>query len=761
MKSILTVIVLLWSVTGISQILSGTVFSAIDMSPIPGATVLTSDGLATATDVDGYFELSLDGSQPATLTITFIGFQRFDLALDYPLKPLTIKLQPARTELDLVVISGGQHEKKLEDEVMSVDIIRPYLVRETGSQNLSTALARTPSLTILDGQASIRGGSGYSYGTGSRVQLILDGMPLLSGDLSEIWWTFVPIENLAQLEVVKGASSAIYGSGALNGVINVSTAWPSEGKTTKVSVYQGIFSNPTQGNHRWWHATTSPVTNGVMFSHQETFDRTDVVIGGNFTNDKAYLKFGDEQHLRMNTKARYRFKGTRTAVATLALNSQYQQQGRFFFWDNDSTGAYVPYQGTESYDKYLIFNIDPSISWYSHAEDHHLLQGRIFHNQRRDGDFIQTSQSTNYFLEYRFSRDRETYTTQAGVVSNFQRSTSSLYPGQELSTLNPGVYLQHEHYIKNTTLHGGVRMEWNQSVNDYAEQSKPIFRFGLNQRIGETWHVRASYGESFRFASIAERYIEAELTPLMLIRPNIDLVSEIGKNYELAVKKTIRLPEGKMFLDWAFFVLDYQNLIEYQVGAQFNDQGGFEHFFFQPYNVGQARISGSELSLTGGFKWNKTEISIYGGYTFIYAGDLSSDTTQIATNVYLDNLWNYLTNPEFSQAESRILKYRNRDQFKLDFQADRGRITLGATCYYQSQIDRIDEAFEFIIPNLVDYRNAQSSSIVYFDARCGFKASESMEVRLIGNNITNTEYSTRPGILAAPRSVILRFDFSF
>ncbi|MBK6986176.1 MAG: TonB-dependent receptor plug domain-containing protein [Bacteroidetes bacterium] len=78
---------------------------------------------------------------------------------------------------------------------------------------------------VSDGQASIRGGSGYSYGAGTRVLMLVDEMRMISADAADIKWNYLPLENLEQVEVIKGAASALFGSSAMNGVINMRTAY--------------------------------------------------------------------------------------------------------------------------------------------------------------------------------------------------------------------------------------------------------------------------------------------------------------------------------------------------------------------------------------------------------------------------------------------------------------------------------------------------------------------------------------------------------
>ena len=83
---------------------------------------------------------------------------------------------------------------------------------------------QVPGVNVVDGQANIRGGSGFSVGAGSRVLVLVDDLPMLAADAGDAKWSFLPTENLAQIEIIKGASSVTYGSSALSGSINIRTA---------------------------------------------------------------------------------------------------------------------------------------------------------------------------------------------------------------------------------------------------------------------------------------------------------------------------------------------------------------------------------------------------------------------------------------------------------------------------------------------------------------------------------------------------------
>lgn len=92
-----------------------------------------------------------------------------------------------------------------------MDVIDAGQIENTHTLSIDEAVQQVPGVTILDDQASIRGGNGYSYGVGSRVLLMLDELPFLTGASSEAKWNFLPIENISSMEVIKGASSALYG----------------------------------------------------------------------------------------------------------------------------------------------------------------------------------------------------------------------------------------------------------------------------------------------------------------------------------------------------------------------------------------------------------------------------------------------------------------------------------------------------------------------------------------------------------------------
>jgi outer membrane cobalamin receptor len=112
------------------------------------------------------------------------------------------------------------------------------------AQNVSEAVNKVPGVNMLGRTISIRGGSGFADATGNRVLVLLDDVPMVSPENGGIRWEAMPVEAINQMEIIKGAASASYGSSALNGLINIRTITPKEDKPyNKIFVNYGLYDH--------------------------------------------------------------------------------------------------------------------------------------------------------------------------------------------------------------------------------------------------------------------------------------------------------------------------------------------------------------------------------------------------------------------------------------------------------------------------------------------------------------------------------------
>jgi hypothetical protein len=198
---------------------------------------------------------------------------------------LDVSMKIGRRMLDEVVVSAGKYEQKLSDVTVSMEVLKPQLLSSQNITSLDEILEKTSGISILDGQPSIRGGSGFSYGVGSRVLMLVDDLPMISGDAGDIKWNYMPVENLNQVEVIKGASSVLYGSSALNGVINLRTRFPGNEPQTEVTLFGGTYMDPQRRELIWWDQR--PLFTGTSFSHLRKAGNLDLSLGGTSLKTRA------------------------------------------------------------------------------------------------------------------------------------------------------------------------------------------------------------------------------------------------------------------------------------------------------------------------------------------------------------------------------------------------------------------------------------------------------------------------------------------
>lgn len=218
---LLLMAVMLTTVTGLAQVIHGTVVSAADDEPLVGASIVTKGSGATVTDIDGKFAIHV---APGThITISYVGYATQTLPAA---EGMVVKLAQADNILDDVVVTGYGTGKKLGSIVGSVNVVGTQTLEDTPSSNFVDALqGQVPGLAIFSntGEPSsvpssirIRGVNSLS---GNTPLFICDGAPATSS----IFTTLNP-SDIESVTVLKdAASTAIYGSRAANGVIVITT----------------------------------------------------------------------------------------------------------------------------------------------------------------------------------------------------------------------------------------------------------------------------------------------------------------------------------------------------------------------------------------------------------------------------------------------------------------------------------------------------------------------------------------------------------
>ena len=142
---------------------------------------------------------------------------------------LRFELSPAALATQVVIVSGSREQELIENSTTRVDVIPQRLLHDSGYETVRDVLSEEPGIVTRSGSSATRSET-QIQGIDSRQSLILiDGLPVVgakgikSGILN---MDRQSVGRLERIEIVKGASSAIYGSDAIGGVINMITREP-------------------------------------------------------------------------------------------------------------------------------------------------------------------------------------------------------------------------------------------------------------------------------------------------------------------------------------------------------------------------------------------------------------------------------------------------------------------------------------------------------------------------------------------------------
>jgi len=749
----------------------------------------------SVSDVNGNFTIQNIVPGEYILECSFIGYKTFKKTIKLKSnenKYLDILIIEESNLLGDVVISAGKFEQNIEEVTVSMDIIKPKLIKSKNPVNMEVMMNQSPGVNIVDGQANIRGGSGWSYNTGSRVLVMIDDMPFLSGDRGTVEWDMIPMENISQIEIIKGASSALFGSSALNGVINIRTEYPKNKPKTEVSIFQGFYDKPKRESLHWW-GNDPQYFSGVSFSHAEYKNNTGIVFGGNIFNDFGYQKGVENRRGRFNFSTKKDWKKVQGLSHGLNGNFMYSHNDDAIMYTNDSLG-YIPLDEDPAKYTQMMMNIDPYISYVNPLNNtKHDLKTRVFRDDYNPngGD---EAYSTVFYTDYQFQKTWEDINSFFPFTFNHLVSTSGI-TRNKVYAHDDDVY-GGKHNVSNYSFYSQIDGKINERLNlslggryeyfnfDGEITSVPLIRTGLNYKITEGTFFRSSYGSGFRFPSIVERYVTVKSGPVV-VYPNPNLQPEGGWSAEIGIKQGLKIDNWKGFFDVAAFIMEYDNMIEFTFGRwdPLNlNPDSLLGLGFKCVNIGEARVSGIETSIGGNGKIGSIDLSILGSYTYInpiilnpndvyysYYTDGNNDGI-INEDPEIDNLNEITyTNASSDTGENgRLLKYRHQHTFKFDVQMDGKYLSSGLSVRANSFMENVDGIFEDAIFNdpqsalinfgIKDARERFRGGDIILDWRASFKLNQHITISGIIDNLLNREYQIRPAYIGPPRTFTVKLD---
>jgi len=707
--------------------ISGTVTSSEDDSPLAGANIVLQRTILGATsDAHGRFVIGKVPEGMYNLLISRVGYER-KLLSNITVKTndtleVNIALPPLPIQSEAVVVTASKREQSLEEIPVSVSLVDSKTIDERNSITISDALRYVPGVNMVQTQVNIRGMSGYSRGLGSRVLLLLDGLPLLTGDTGEITWETIPTLQVDRIEVVKGAGSALYGSSALGGVINVITRDAKEGTEARVRAYTGVYDTPYYDEWKW--SDKARFLDGVSASYSTRNGPLALLLSGGRANDDGYRQ--NDFYRRWNGYGKLKYDFSAYENATVSFNFLQQKKGSFFWW-KDLEHALEP-DGEQAFFHITTTRWNANASYRKFVGENffYTVKSLYFSNlMQNDSMGVKGTSSRAHTgnLEVQANLNPlPTHMLTFGLVGDFNDvgSDSTLYGSH--ADFGTALYFQDEiRFNELVRVTAGARYDFQKVIGlEGASQFSP--KLGLVYAPDKGTTLRASVGRGFRAPSIGEVYFNAP-TYAAIIEPNPDLKAERSWSYEIGGSGLIA---ERVLLDGSLFWSEFSNLIE----ARVKPDSGTPKISFD--NVTKARIQGAEVSIKS--DWFKKLLHLEMSYTYVWPRDLT---------------------------ENQLLRFRPRHLLYMSGTLSYKAFSVGIDFRYISKVDRVDEALIALAP-IRD--GAARVPIKVVDARASVDLSTAgapITLRFNVNNLLQYNYVELMGNVSPIRNFVFSAEAKF
>ena len=529
--------------------------------------------------------------------------------LDFTLKSRVISLDPieVRAEVPPIAVTATMIEMDIERIPSAVEIITEDEIQEMGALTVADALMESQSVYLQGDSERALAASLRGLRT-THTLVLIDGRRVAAGLRDNINLDDIPTSMIQRIEVVRGPSSALYGSDAIGGVVNIITKEPPE------EVVAGLAIR--YGQNKYGEAQ-NPFLKGYMAERQGPFGYS---LSASIDRKDQYDRYkatpwtdGDK-------------KGFRSGSIVFSVDP----------------GPDRRFQGGFDYSRVVRNGIRP-FSW-GDARREEITQ-RKSHFIDFEGKLWSQSKLTFRAYQYRFETDIDLFPVILGPTTNpFTQSEDSYNLVQKLNQFEGrlsqsffsmhtvtmgGEYRSENRYDKKTDrdvsnsaffvqdvidvfnpllLVLGARYD---SHSDFGAELSP--KASLTLALHDDFRLKGSFGQGIRAPSIFELYIESP-TKESFIRPNLDLIPEKSNSYEFGVEGKWKELSGQV----RFFRNDLKDMINtVQIGMDTlyveKAGGGIDKTkrpWFRPVlqytNIAKAMTQGFEINASLKLPWGFT-----------------------------------------------------------------------------------------------------------------------------------------------------------
>ncbi len=608
-----------------NQTLSGRIVDSNSENPLPGAHIMVVGTTAgTATNSEGRFTIANLPARAITIRVSFSGYSTIVTDLVLPLtNELEIKMEPVAYDINQVVVTGTRSPKSLKETPVLTQVISSSTLETADLPTIETALERTvPGIEFSHGAY---GPSIQMMGLpGNYVVFLKDGNKIAGETNGNIDYNRLSTQGADRIELVRGASSVLYGSNAMAGVVNVISKPQIEPVKLDLLTRYSNYNTALIDGNLGVKNNNLVSQSSYRFSHTDGYDLNDITTDGKTvertTSNQFTQKFIWTPLKRLEMEAR----------GSVFVNHMEQSLSA----RNDKAHSDLDYSLRSKF--YFTTKTNVEINWH---EDRYKTYEKEEYNRllQYDNRYKNLRAISNIALT-----DNNIITT--GV--EFIREKLVAPRNKIFSEKNTDwvFYVQDDARItKWLSLTGGIRYNYNVDFTNHTT-------WQLSAMTNFNWlTIRANLATGFKTPTLKELYMDYRIPtgfPITL-KGNPDLEPEESKYRSISAEANFK----KLNLS----VNVYQNNIDKmitEVQLPFNPANPGLHYVYQ--NVDEVKVYGIDFLAN----WKpRQDIHLSGGYSYYSALDEGQDRQLIGSRNHtarlnLDYYMNHPLQPKFALQSS-------------------------------------------------------------------------------------------------------------
>ena len=235
---------------------TGVVTDVLTGETLPGANIKVSNkSVGTSTDFDGLFTLIVTDNPPFTIEISMIGFETAKVEITKNNQKVEVTLRENATSLDEIVVSASRTPERIMESPVTIERMDSRAIKNTSSPSFYDGLENLKGVDINTNSLTFKSVNtrGFATFANTRFMQLVDGMDNSSPALNFAIGNLLGMSELDvnTVELLPGASSALYGANAFNGIMFMTSKSPFDDQGISVSLKGGITSQEAGGNNQF------------------------------------------------------------------------------------------------------------------------------------------------------------------------------------------------------------------------------------------------------------------------------------------------------------------------------------------------------------------------------------------------------------------------------------------------------------------------------------------------------------------------------